>query len=371
VTRRVEKTVFVSYRRTNLPWALAIYQDLTKHGFDVFFDYQSIHSGDFEQIIISNIKARAHFIVILTPSALERCDNPSDWLRREIETAIDENRNIVPLFFEGFDFGTPSITKKLTGKLEMLKRYNGLRIPAEFFEAAMDRLRNNYLSIQLDAVLQPVSNQVHEVVKKQQIAASRAERVKELELSAQTWLEKGVDLNDNSDEEVYCYTQAIRVNQNFAFAYYNRGIVFYERSEYKKAIKDYTEAIQLGKKESDFYYNRGIAYIDTSQFDLAIKDFNEAMRLNPSDPETFFNRGFAYAENGNIDRAIKDYSEAIRLQQDFLMAYYNRALLWDRKGNYVNAIADLQSYLDSGGKDQIRDKNSIKQYLQYLKKKVK
>src|SRR6185503_9034035 len=80
VTRRIEKTVFISYRRTNLPWSLAIYQDLTKHGFDVFFDYQSIHSGDFEQVIISNIKARAHFIVILTPSALERCDNPSDWL---------------------------------------------------------------------------------------------------------------------------------------------------------------------------------------------------------------------------------------------------------------------------------------------------
>jgi len=39
---RIEKTVFISYRRTNLPWALCIYQDLTMHGYDVFFDYQSI-----------------------------------------------------------------------------------------------------------------------------------------------------------------------------------------------------------------------------------------------------------------------------------------------------------------------------------------
>jgi TIR domain len=43
---RVEKTVFLSYRRTNFPWALNIYQNLTQHGYDVFFDYSGIASGD-------------------------------------------------------------------------------------------------------------------------------------------------------------------------------------------------------------------------------------------------------------------------------------------------------------------------------------
>lgn len=39
----VEKTVFLSYRRTNIPWALNIFQDLTHHGYDVFFDYSGIN----------------------------------------------------------------------------------------------------------------------------------------------------------------------------------------------------------------------------------------------------------------------------------------------------------------------------------------
>jgi hypothetical protein len=43
----IEKTVFLSYRRTNAPWALAIFQNLTHHGYDVFFDYSGIASGDF------------------------------------------------------------------------------------------------------------------------------------------------------------------------------------------------------------------------------------------------------------------------------------------------------------------------------------
>jgi hypothetical protein len=58
---RVEKTVFISYRRANVPWALAVFQYLTHHGFDVFFDCMGIASGDFEKVILDNIRSRAHF----------------------------------------------------------------------------------------------------------------------------------------------------------------------------------------------------------------------------------------------------------------------------------------------------------------------
>lgn len=37
--RHIEKTVFISYRRANAPWALAIFKELTHHGYDAFFDY--------------------------------------------------------------------------------------------------------------------------------------------------------------------------------------------------------------------------------------------------------------------------------------------------------------------------------------------
>jgi hypothetical protein len=124
---RIEKTVFISYRRTNFWTALAIYQDLYKNGYDVFFDYKSIPSGDFEKVVTENVKYRAHFIVVLSPSALERCNEPGDWLRREIELAIDNQRNIIPLMMEGFDFGSPATTNALTGKLAELKKIQCVR----------------------------------------------------------------------------------------------------------------------------------------------------------------------------------------------------------------------------------------------------
>jgi len=154
---RVEKTVFISYRRTNISWAIAIFLYLTQNGYDVFFDYAGLASGDFERVILENIRARAHFLVVLTPDSLKRCGDPADWLRREIETALASRRNTIPLMLGGFDFGTPKIAGQLTGKLAALKRYNGLRIPEGYFLEAMGKLRNEFLNVKLTAVLHPAS----------------------------------------------------------------------------------------------------------------------------------------------------------------------------------------------------------------------
>jgi hypothetical protein len=180
---RIEKTVFLSYRRTNASWALAIFQNLTHHGYDVFFDFSGIASGDFERVILGNILASAHFIVLLTPPALERCGDPGDWLRREIETALDSQRNIVPLMLDGFDFETSNIARQLSGRLEGLKRYNALHVPAQYFAEAMVRLREKYLNVSLGAVLHPASPDVRDAAKAQRFAASSAPLVEERELT--------------------------------------------------------------------------------------------------------------------------------------------------------------------------------------------
>ncbi len=181
MTGRIEKTVFISYRRTNISWALFVFQSLKLDGYDVFFDYESIASGNFESVILDNIRARAHFIVILTPSALDNCNKPNDWLRREIETAIDENRNIIPFMVDGFDFNSPTVKNALTGKLKTLNTYNGLPVPNAYVFEAMDRLKNRFLNIALTDVpkftLQPEAQKITQM---QIAAADNAPLVEEL-----------------------------------------------------------------------------------------------------------------------------------------------------------------------------------------------
>jgi hypothetical protein len=179
---RIEKTVFISYRRIAVPWAQSIFQDLTHHDYDVFIDFQGIASGGFEEVIFENIKARAHFLVLLTPSALERCNDPADLFRREIETAIGSQRNIVPIMLEGFDFSASGVDSQLGETLNVLKQYNGLPVYAPYVPEAMNRLRKKYLTVPLDTVLHPVSPSADRAAKADQAAAANAPPVTEKEL---------------------------------------------------------------------------------------------------------------------------------------------------------------------------------------------
>ena len=46
---------------------------------------------------------RAHFLLLLTPGALNRCGDPDDWVRREFLLAVEHHRNIVPVREESVD----------------------------------------------------------------------------------------------------------------------------------------------------------------------------------------------------------------------------------------------------------------------------
>ena len=62
----------------------------------------------------------------------------------------------VPLMLQGFSFSSPAVVSKLTGKLEPFSRYNGLEVPYQYFDEAMQRLRQKHLNVPLEAVLHPV-----------------------------------------------------------------------------------------------------------------------------------------------------------------------------------------------------------------------
>jgi tetratricopeptide (TPR) repeat protein len=336
---RIEKTVFISYRRTNISWALAIFQNLTQHGYDVFFDYKGLSSGDFERVISANITARAHFLVLLTPSALKRCDDPTDWLRREIETALSNQRNIVPLMLEGFDFGTPQIAGQLTGKLAALKHYNALSIPPDYFDEAMERLRDRYLNVPLTTVLHPVSLPAQQATKEQKVAAEAAPVVQENELTAEQWCERGFAATD-VNERVHFYSEAIRLKPDDADTFINRGNARRANGDLERAIKDYNEVIRLKPDYADAFINRGNARSAKGDREGAIKDYNEAIRLKPDDPNAFYNRGIARRAQGDLEGAIEDYNEAIRLKPDDPNAFNNRAVARSAKGDIEGAIED-------------------------------
>lgn len=340
---RIEKTVFISYRRTNLPWALFIYQNLTMHGYDVFFDYLSIDSGNFEKVILDNIRARAHFLIIITPSALERCNEPGDWLRREIETAIDEKRNIVPLIVESFDFGSQYAKEALTGKIALLRDYNGLRIPADYALEAMDRLRERYLNVALNELTLPALQvEAQEITATQKEAASEATPVEKKQLTAQEWFERGYIYyqEKNYKQAMRCVNEAVSLeSDNYGF-YILRGVLRDEENDWNGAINDFNKMIELNRGDHALYNLRGTYWLEKRDFKRAFADFSEAIHLQPNFARTYYSRGNVQIVKGDLDEAISDYDEAIRLQPDFVLAFYARGTARGAKGDLDGAIAD-------------------------------
>jgi Flp pilus assembly protein TadD len=76
------------------------------------------------------------------------------------------------------------------------------------------------------------------------------------------------------------------------------------------AINNYTEAIKLNPKFAKAYNNRGIAYVGRKQYDLAITDFNKAIELDPKNGKVYNNRAVAYWYKGEVARARQDIQKA-------------------------------------------------------------
>ncbi len=139
------ESIFISYRRSiGRHLARLVFQELRAREYDVFLDVQTIDSGSFDRIILNQISARQHFLIILSPGSLERCSEPEDWLRREIEEAFRLERNIVPIFDEDFDIENE---KTYLGEplRSDLPRLNAIPYYHFYFEAFFDILCNRFL----------------------------------------------------------------------------------------------------------------------------------------------------------------------------------------------------------------------------------
>ena len=74
--------VFISYRRkTGADVARLLQQALKARGFNVFFDYETLRDGNFDERIYMAIEDAPIFLLVLSSEALDRCNYNDDWVR--------------------------------------------------------------------------------------------------------------------------------------------------------------------------------------------------------------------------------------------------------------------------------------------------
>jgi tetratricopeptide (TPR) repeat protein len=144
------------------------------------------------------------------------------------------------------------------------------------------------------------------------------------------------------DRALLDFNIALKLDPQFVRALVDRGAAYRLTGDLDRSRADLDEAIHLAPDNAHAYEVRGAVYRDKGEFDHAISDYSEAVRRNPKNYLAFFDRGRVYQRLGQIDAAIADYDQAIRLGPS-TRAYEVRGGAYQAKGNLEAAIRDFDA----------------------------
>ena len=103
-------------------------------------------------------------------------------------------------------------------------------------------------------------------------------------------------------EAVKHYTHSLRLQQNNAVVYANRGMCYLKLKQYRQTLSDCTAAIQIDDGYTKAYLRRGIAHRRLSQTSQAIKDLDIVLHREPHNREAQEHRRCAQLEKEKEDR---------------------------------------------------------------------
>ncbi len=215
--------------------------------------------------------------------------------------------------------------------------------PEEAKQAVLSVRENPRASLVDEAIANAISLQQQgkrdDAIERWRAVAHIAERSDDA-LAATAWFSVGYLIQDENPEDALAdYAEAIRLKPDYAEAYNNRGAVKAALGRHDDALADYAEAIRLKPDHASPYYNLGIVKAKLGRYDDALADYAEAIRLKPDHDGAFYNRGVAKAKLGRYEDALADYAEAIRLKPDYA-AYNNRGAMKAALGRHDDALAD-------------------------------
>lgn len=158
-------TIFINYRKDDSSWnALALYNELQKYFSkeQIFKDFNTILPGDDFVISIDNALRKCDvLIVVIGKSWLDikdatgqrRLDDPDDFVRLEVATALSRNIQVIPVLFDGVPMPRP---EQLPANMSALYRRQFVEIDSKRFEDDVRNLAEAIKKVMPDGVVRPV-----------------------------------------------------------------------------------------------------------------------------------------------------------------------------------------------------------------------
>ena len=119
------------------------------------------------------------------------------------------------------------------------------------------------------------------------------------------------------DKAITVYTRILAMNPDEAVCsliYKHRGMAYFARSHYEKAIADFSESLRLDPKSYKSAYYEGVVCSVLRRHSKAVDAFNRSLEINPYQPYCLFRRGQAYFHMEDYPQALGDCEAALALE---------------------------------------------------------
>ena len=93
-------------------------------------------------------------------------------------------------------------------------------------------------------------------------------------------------------------------------AFNNRGVAWFGKGDYRRAIADFSKAVKLNPDFAEGFCNRAIARFHTRLWEATINDSNQALSISPNFFEARCARAAAWTKLKQYQKAIDDYTAA-------------------------------------------------------------
>ena len=138
--------------------------------------------------------------------------------------------------------------------------------------------------------------------------------------------------------------------------YFIRGLLNYQRGNYKLAVDDYDKSLSIDTNWNacQLFLNRGIANDALSKPDVAVQDFTKAITADPNNAAGYIARGNVLYNLAKYKDAVDDFLKAEILNPDNSIISYNIGMSYYKGDDKISACKYFQKSCSLGNNNGCR-----------------
>lgn len=139
-------------------------------------------------------------------------------------------------------------------------------------------------------------------------------------------------------------------------AHFEIGLIKVDQKDYKGSVIDFSHVLNEDSTNSRAYYLRGVSNKLSKQHEVALIDFKSAIKFDSNNVDAYFQKGETEIDTEEFDEAIKTLTTLLAKSPEHSMGYFFRGIAYFEEAtrneyhhhhkHYQEALADFDKCLD-------------------------